>query len=544
MKRLRTTITGLLVMLLMILNVVFLSSVTYAEQWAKKYGVSRIDAVQQTEDGGYIAAAWNEGDDVKAFVMKLDLSGNVQWTKKTGDSNCPAFANSVHQTSDNGYMVAGSKCGAWVSKLDSNGNVQWQRTFRSEPWFESEGVISMQKTSDGGCIVLAQFYPYSDASVLKLDSDGNVQWQKRYDTGYVEHSLSIYQTLDGGYIILGHMSYPPDVNIGSSWVMKLDAEGNTLWSKVYKFSGSHSDSINGIHPTSDNGYIMAGYYMNVNFDMDVWVIKTNAEGDVQWERTYGGAGTDIGISLEQTSDSGYVIAAQTASFSPGTGDAWVLKINAEGDVQWERTYGSFLNDSIDSIHQTSDGEYIMGGFNFSFGRLAPVGHAGWLLKVGSNGDLPDCSIMGSSQATVNTSTQSVTTTVNVTVATTNVVPEISTAPLEDATISEGDICGAVPFIVDFRPKGWFEPGKFIRIYGVGFGNTQGDSVIHIGPSIFNSSNRRIKLWSDTMIKMRLPNYQCGWFNGQDYRNRRGWVTVDGVDSNKRKIVINRPSICP
>jgi len=100
----------------------------------------------------------------------------------------------------------------------------------------------------------------------------------------------------------------------------------------------------------------------------------------------------------------------------------------------------------------------------------------------------------------------------------------------------------IPFIDQIL--GVKEPGLIVRVIGTIFGDTQGNSIVHMGPKIFNSSSPKIKLWTDTKIRIRLPNYQCSWFNGQDYKYIRAWVNVDGLDSNKKWIKVIKPSICP
>ncbi len=210
-----------------------------------------------------------------------------------------------------------------------------------------------------------------DVWILKLDANGNVVWQKTYGGADYDHAYSIQQTSDGGYIVAGETwsswSFGAERN-GDAWVLKLDANGNVQWQKRY--GGADSDIASFIQQTSDGGYIVAGrtdYFGAGDFDFDVWVLKLDANGNVQWQKRYGGPGWDWASSIQQTSDGGYIVAGYTDSFGAGYFDVWVLKLDASGNVQWAKTYGGADYDHANSIQQTSDGGYIVAGETYSFG---------------------------------------------------------------------------------------------------------------------------------------------------------------------------------
>jgi uncharacterized delta-60 repeat protein len=424
---------------------------TSAAQWAKTYGGSDSEgaySIQQTSDGGYIVAGETESFGAGNFdlwVLKLDSSGNIQWQKTYGGSDRD-WAYSIQQTSDGGYIVAGEtySFGAgdsdfWVLKLDSSGNIQWQKTYGGTDY---DSANSIQQTSDGGYIVAGGTDSFGagwgDFWVLKLDADGNIQWQKTYGGTDGDRARSIQQTKDGGYIVAGH-TYSFGAGYSDFWVLKLDANGNIQWQKTY--GGSNWDWANSIQQTSDGGYIVAGRTWSFGAGWgDFWVLKLDADGNVQWQKTYGGISSDWAHSIQQTSDGGYIVAGETYSFGAGSADLWVLKLDSSGNIQWQKTYGGTDYDSANSIQQTTDGGYIVAGVTESFG----AGNFDlWVLKLDSNGNITGCSAERSSNATVNTTDVSGNDS-SATVASTSVNPATSNATINNTNASLIDSCYYTP----------------------------------------------------------------------------------------------------
>jgi uncharacterized delta-60 repeat protein len=379
------------------------------------------------------------------WVLKLDANGNVQWQKTYG-GQIDDEAYSIQQTLDGGYIVAGytrsfgqrkiNEMDMWVLKLDANGNIQWQKTYGGS---DDDKAYSIQQTSDGGYIVAGSTRSfgagYNDVWVLKLDANGNIQWQKAYGGGGIDYARSIKQTSDGGYIVAGY-TYSFGLS-GSVWVLKLDANGNVQWQKAY--GGDWHDEAYSIQQTSDGGYIVAGHTESFGLVMGggyAWVLKLDANGNVQWQKAYGGPGNDEVYSIQQTSDGGYIVAGWTSSFFSGDYNAWVLKLDANGNIQWQKAYGGKYWDSADSIQQTSDGGYIVAGWTESF--KYPIFEV-WVLKLDANGNIPGCSIVGSSNATVKTTDATVANSSAV-VTNTSVTPGISNAVVKDTSVSPMQIC--------------------------------------------------------------------------------------------------------
>jgi len=279
------------------------------------------------------------------FMVNFSESCDAQqWARVYGGDSYD-IANSIQQTTDGGYIVAGytSSFGAgnddaWVLKLNSSGDVIWQKTYGGSGY---DYAYSIQQTTDGGYIVAGKLYFGSGANdfwVLKLNSRGDVDeilqsWQKTYGGSNYDsddYAYSIQQTTDGGYIVAGQ-TYSFGAGNGDAWVLKLNSSGDVIWQKTY--GGSNYDSAYSIQQTTDGGYIVAGIYSFWAGNDGTWVLKLNSSGDVIWQKTYGGSGYDYAYSIQQTTDGGYIVAGNTYSFGADDYDIWVLKLDSNGEIQ-------------------------------------------------------------------------------------------------------------------------------------------------------------------------------------------------------------------
>jgi hypothetical protein len=189
------------------------------------------------------------------------------------------------------------------------------------------------------------------------------------------------------------------------FLIKTYANGNIIWAKTY--GGTNSDEAYSVHQTSDGGYIVAGATYSFGAgNYDIFLMKTDANGNVIWAKTYGGTSTDYAYSVQQTSDGGYIVAGYTASFGAGSGDIFLIKTDANGNVQWAKTYGGIGWDLAYSVQQTSDGGYIVAGLTISFGA---GNYDIFLIKTDANGNIGSCSIVQNASPTVNTVSPTVTT---------------------------------------------------------------------------------------------------------------------------------------
>ncbi|MCD4843942.1 MAG: PKD domain-containing protein [Methanosarcinales archaeon] len=350
------------------------------EQWNMTYGGTDDDhatCVAQTSDGGYILAGDTSSYGAGILLVKTDPNGSKQWRQTFGGKkSSQAGANSVQETADGGYIIAGDirffsndSHFLWLVKTDSNGNEQWTKTYGPSDY---DCACSVVQTSDGGYIIagLTCLYDKFNFWVLKTDPNGNEQWNKIYGDRGENEAYSVVQTSDGGYIIAGRASSY------AGMLVKTDANGNELWTKKYGNGGSVANSV---IQTLDGGYIIAGntrlYGVEVS---DFWVLKTDSEGNEQWNKTYGGSKLDEANSIIQTSDGDYIIAGDTFSYGAGDLDCWVVGIDSNGNMQWHNCFGGTGYDKAYSIKETSDYGYVIAGLKDSCSKNS---YDFWLIKL-------------------------------------------------------------------------------------------------------------------------------------------------------------------
>ena len=211
-------------------------------------------------------------------------------------------------------------------------------------------------------------------------TSAKVSWERTYGGQGEDAGYSVQQTADGGFIIAANTN---SFGAGGrdAWLLKTNARGDTLWTRTY--GGTDYDYGLSVQQTTDGGYIVVGYAHSFGVgEADVYLIKTNAQGDTLWTRTYGGIDDDEGWSVQQTTDGGYIIAGYTWSFGV-QGDVWLIKTNASGDTLWTRTYGGAGGQEGYSVRQTTDGGYIIAG------RIwfpSPNDYDAYLVKTNAQGD--------------------------------------------------------------------------------------------------------------------------------------------------------------
>jgi hypothetical protein len=387
-------VRGLILALLNVSLVALFTEYAHAQvRFAKIYGGALAYSVRQTSDSGYIV--------VGSTLIKTDAKGNIIWAKTYGGTDWD-YATSVQQTSDGGYIVAGYTAsfgeGGWdifLIKTDAKGNIQWAKTYGGTSW---DIASSVQQTSDGGYIVVGWTLSFGagnwDIFLIKTDAKGNIQWAKTYGGTDDDSAYSVQQTSDGGYIVAG---YTRSFGEGSDILLiKTDANGNIQWAKTY--GGESSERASSVQQTSDGGYIVAGYTNSFGAgEVDIFLIKTDANGNIQWAKTYGGARDDRAFSVQQTSDGGYIVAGETESFGAGERDIFLIKTDAKGNMQWAKTYGGTSYDWAFSVQQTYDGGYILAGITGSFADGVGI----FLIKTDAKGNIGSCSIVQDARPIVN-----------------------------------------------------------------------------------------------------------------------------------------------
>jgi hypothetical protein len=358
--------------------------------WWRTYGAgfgATCYSVQQTTDGGYVVAGQavlpgRFQQDV--YLIKTNGAGDTLWTRTYGGW-WTDVGQSVRQTSDGGYVIAGQSesygnhsTDVYLLKTDEHGGQLWTRTYGGDGTGLDFGR-SGQQTADGGYIVTGGTWSFGamcQVYLIRTDSAGDTLWTRTYGGENEDAGCSVQQTSDSGYVIAGYSD-------GDVYLVKTDAQGDTLWTRTY---GGHLMEIGySVQQTSDGGYIVVGELSpNGDDDSDVYLVKTDASGNQTWAEVLGGAGDECGRSVQQTSDGGYVVTGWTRSFGVGTPDynnVYLIKTDADGDTLWTRTYGGTEGDWGVSGQQTGDGGYIVAGTTNSFGDDGNV----YLIKTDSLG---------------------------------------------------------------------------------------------------------------------------------------------------------------
>ena len=412
---------------------IFQAQTAPAIEWQKSYGGSGSDyanSLQQTADGGYIIAGDTEsvnGDVTDnlgfsdGWLIKLNASGTVEWQKTIGGSSYD-YAKSVLQDTNGNYVVGGysyTVAGGrdyWVVKLNASGDIIWQKTLGGSG---ADTGYSICQSTDGSYII-AGYTNSSDGDVTgnhggydfwlaKLDTSGNLVWQKTLGGTDSDVAFFVSPTTDGGCVATGysesnngdvtgnHGNYPGGGR-HDYWAVKLDSYGNLEWQK--SLGGSGEDIGTCIRQTAEGGYIISGYTKSGNGDVnpleykgntDYWVVKLNPSGNVEWKRTLGGSLEDHSYSVWQTMDGNYIVAGET--YSPNTGDvtdnhgsfdAWIVKLNTLGNLVWQKSFGGSKADSSSSIQQTTDGGFVFAGVSNSADGNVSDNHGNydfWVVKL-------------------------------------------------------------------------------------------------------------------------------------------------------------------
>ena len=364
-----------------------------------------------------------------------EFKGEVAWITSFGGAGDDT-PRSVISTKDGGYAIFGfsnstdgdltGKTTAvndyWLLKTDATGTLLWSRTYGGSKDDRGQAIV---ETSDGGFAITG--YAMSDDGdasnnegfhdnwILKLDPQGNVEWEQSFGFSGHDHSYDLVETQDGGFFFTGFLditsaradgytdkSYTLTRHgVGEFWGTKLNSNGELQWRRY--FGGTNNDRAHAVVNAHDGGYVMAGFSESDDFDIsdprgsyDFWIVKIDSGGQFVWERSFGGSGIDIAQDIARTEDGGYIITGSTISTdgdiaaTHGESDVWVIKIDALGNLLWERTYGGSNFEAAESISPTADGGYIIAGNSKSTDQDLST-NAGqndlWVLKIDPQGQI-------------------------------------------------------------------------------------------------------------------------------------------------------------
>ncbi len=313
----------------------------------------------------------------------------IQWNRTYGGTG-DDVAFSVIETPDGGFALAGNTYSFgsglsdfWLVKTDWTGDVLWNKTYGGPNY---EDALSVTQTDDGGYAMVGSTYAIMGVStdydlwLLRTDHNGNHLWNKSYGGVQKDVARDLVQTTDGGFALTGSAK-SFGAGMYDFWLVKTHPNGTHEWNMTY--GGTGGDEAFSVAQTIDGGYAIAGHTYSFGVGQsDFWLVKTDSTGHHQWNKTYGGASRDEARSMIQTSDGGYALAGYTNSLGAGNWDFWLVKTDSTGHHQWNKTYGGADADEAFSIIQTSDGGYAIAGYT----KSPAIGQSDfWLVKTDSTG---------------------------------------------------------------------------------------------------------------------------------------------------------------
>jgi gliding motility-associated-like protein len=373
-------------------------------------------SIRSTTDGGYILAGFtmSGGGDVHGYhgnpdigdlwVVKMDGTGNVEWQKVLGGDFVETGAD-ILQTPDGGYIIGASSVSRdcmitgnhggmdyWIVKLTSHGNISWQKPYGGT---QNDYCYSIDMTGDGGYVAVGSSlsgdgqvtgsHGGMDFWAIKIDAAGDLLWQKSLGGSADDAARSVKSTRDGGCVIAGEThSNDGDVSgykgKGDIWVVKLDRQGGLQWQKC--LGGAGLDECWSIQVTNDGGFVLGGDSYSNNGDVsgnhvslgnfaDIWVVKLGHDGDLQWQKCYGGSKNELAFDIQPASDGGYLVCGSAESddgdltCNAGYEDMWVLKISGSGILQWQKSLGGHEHEEAHSLQSLKDGTCIITGVTCS-----------------------------------------------------------------------------------------------------------------------------------------------------------------------------------
>ena len=367
-----------LIILIFFVAIVTLAQTSPDTLWTKTYGGTSNDdaiAVIQTIDSCFVFLGHAESSgNTDIWLTKIDDYGNILWDKTFGGPSWD-FGIIVKQTPDQGFIIVGTTesfgngdRSIWLTKTDKNGNELWNKVF-DETIDNTCQAQFVSFCSDGGYIITGSTGNHTlnhlDAWLIKTDENGIEEWNKKLGGLENQKTYRVFQLNDGGYILSGYTS--SNDNKADIWLFKTDEIGNILWEKT--FGGSEWDYAYAMQITSDNGYILAGFTKSYgNGEEDFWLIKTDSLGNEIWNTIYGESQNDVIYSIQQTQDGGYIGGGLTNSFDAMGFDMWIVKTDSQGNISWSKIIGGAENEFAFSVSQIFDDGYILAGRTNSFGN--------------------------------------------------------------------------------------------------------------------------------------------------------------------------------
>ncbi len=369
-------------------------------EWAYIAGGTQDDkflAIAQLADGSYIITGetWSLGDKKaksELWLVKLNMNGTTNMQKLAGG---PAFERGVSVTplKDGGFILGGDTTSygfgfhnIWLIRFDTNTDPVWQNLYKG---LMSDSISTVIPLSDGGFIIGATCDSFGaglqDYWLIRLDKNGLTNWQKNFGGRQSDIVGGAALARDGSVVIAGNAR-----SFGTGiWIIKVNKDGSLRWEKYY--SGKISENATAIIPTKDDGFIIAGYTWSFGSGRsDILVFKIDKRGELVWEETFGGKLNDSAVCIAPAYDNGCVVGAITESFGIGKSDVWILRLDANGKLVWQKMFGGKGYDYITGICAASDKGFAFTGYTDSFGAGKTDG---WVIKLNSEGNISNDTTM-------------------------------------------------------------------------------------------------------------------------------------------------------
>ena len=366
-------------------------------------------SIQQTNDGGFIVAGLADGVGIlkQTWLLRLDSAGLILWQKAYGsmdvaaDGSMAGFGGpTVKDSPDGEFVVASSTMvssdvAAWIFKVDASGSLLWQEAFTGDG---AASARSIDAAPDGGYVAVAATivpnvtFGETRTLVVRLDENGDVMWQHIYNgSGITAAPDSIAHTDDGGFVVVGQ-TFPAD-----PWMLRLDSTGGVVWERVWE-AGVGSE-LTSVQETSDMGYVAAGFlwsYGQSSVSKNMVVVKLDQEGNLTWMKTYGA--DDLwtsGVSIQETSNGGYIVVGNTGSLRPFLASAVVIRLDSSGNILWQKNFdtSSQFNIGAYAVVETPNGKFVIAGTItiYSTPFVFQTAQA-WILKLNGNGQAAGCGL--------------------------------------------------------------------------------------------------------------------------------------------------------
>jgi hypothetical protein len=334
----------------------------------------------------------NNSGDHEVFLLCVDQNGDTIWSRTLVHPGVNDEGVAVVLSNDGNYVVAvntrGVPANAGFYKFSQTGDSTWAHHYTG--FSGNDYATSAVQSPDSGFMMCGYTtstkkgpLATSQMFIQKADASGNYQWRKNFPATGFDGGYGIDNTSDSGFILCGDKDTPGQDE--DAWLMKINAAGDKQWEKFFGDPSALEGAVC-VRRVPDGGYILCGTWYNgfTAVDAEIYVVKTDEGGNLEWSAKYGGTGNDYGISIDYTSDGGYIVLGETNSFTPGTEnyDLYLLRVDQDGDTLWTRTFGGPNREGGGSVFHTDDGGFLVCGYTTSFGHGAKDVY---LVKTNENG---------------------------------------------------------------------------------------------------------------------------------------------------------------